>query len=426
MFHLVQNAKIEEIQIEEDIIIGLSTKGLYHILEQIYFHLPLNAIRAFKKVSPQWKDIISSLQTSKIPRLRQITDRNINKAWKSEKPTLLESSFNLPKLMGAKFLVDARHVIIAGRTLPMKHCRSDILIFDSKTLEYIRQICAANLKDLKMNENYLVALVQKKDSTMESQALFIWNRSQKFPANTTWTFFPWTESNPFNHVFFSADDFLNCAIKDPSTSNVIFRKTSLSNHSIETSKPIKMESGYVAFAVPLLDGSDNLLVLELLNQKWFYSRYDAVAGCLWKVAKQPFELLDWNDEFLVMKNESTTSVKLDVVRMADGKIEQSLDFTKKLAHIHVAHINGGRIAINGLTIIDSSDVTTANHSRDVTAHDVIVVDRRTGETLLECRHHIDFSSSDIPLRNDFDFHLEQNKLVLRAGEQLYSLNFDSV
>jgi hypothetical protein len=70
----------------------LSDRSLWNILEEIYSNLTLTSVEVFKRVSPEWRKIISNLEASKIPRLRRIEDQKISNAWKNDESKIIIKS----------------------------------------------------------------------------------------------------------------------------------------------------------------------------------------------------------------------------------------------------------------------------------------------------------------------------------------------
>ena len=124
----------------------LSDRSLWNILEEIYSNLTLTSVEVFKRVSPEWRKIISNLEASKIPRLRRMEDQKISNAWKNdESKIIIKSPSAFPSFKtfpwGMKILSDERHVVLHG--LLSNH----VFILNAKKFQ--RFVDASNLNGIR-------------------------------------------------------------------------------------------------------------------------------------------------------------------------------------------------------------------------------------------------------------------------------------
>ncbi len=130
-------------------------RGFCHVLEQIYFHLPLKTFLAMKQVNRAWRKIIAKHQSSPLQRLQLLEDQKISSAWKNENTTKVQKLSQFPDHQctrgnHSETLSDGRHVIVV-QARPRQTVLSFLNGTNFKTLKY-------KFWDFKfaMNANYLV------------------------------------------------------------------------------------------------------------------------------------------------------------------------------------------------------------------------------------------------------------------------------
>ena len=75
----------------KDFIVQLCGRGLHRILEKINQNLTIGATVTFKKVSPEWREIIEKIETSKVKRLTHLVDQKISIVWNQDGPAISNS-----------------------------------------------------------------------------------------------------------------------------------------------------------------------------------------------------------------------------------------------------------------------------------------------------------------------------------------------
>jgi hypothetical protein len=378
---------------EEDFILELSKRSLDHIIEEIYIHLTFCATDAFKKVSPEWKEIIKKVETSNVPRLQQIEDRKVSNGWKNKKPFLKSLHMKyLLKTHDCQILLDENQIIIF-------QCGS-LFFFNASNLKLIKRV---NFKTVQatsfvINSNHLAVEVFQKGTNLRS--LYIWERCQACLGQPF--VLPWVNQSSFNLSV--GGDILNRVIREVDNSYFAVLETwNITTNSLQVSRVFKTHY-VINKARPIMDGSDHLLIASVQNvgqiKKHFYSRCSE-KECLWKIEKNSFKFKDWNSKFLLLN----FGPFFKVINLTNGKVEQTLDYSTRFMEIRSACIQGGRVAVNGVTV-DSKN-------------DVFIEDWRTGKTLAKCGRMLNFDLKSSKLF----FHFGKKNIALRRGGQIFVVYF---
>ena len=396
-------------------------RGYNHILDQIYLHLPLNAIGVFKNVSPQWEKIISKLQNSKIPRLRQWEEQKLESAWKNGKPAIVTTTKLLdcgfaPKL-DCEILADELDIFVYQYKPHGK-----MFVLNPKNLKIVRTISFADRDVLgfQINKRYLVGFVQ--DIGNDRITFFIWTRSEMFAGEPF--VLPWARNISLK-CHLTSENFLNRFISklpnadlmekwNLSTNSLEFSEiyqTEDSSDAIETSSVQQFLKKYVINdAFPMADGSDDVIFEAfqpfLDYEKSFFSRHSKTGSRLWRIETDS-SFHNFDSEFLALKCASDRR-KVKIVNLTNGKVEKSLDLSNQFSEIVSFQIQGRRIAIEGVT--------------SGLENDIFVFDWRTGQTLAKSRQLFNWNSNEQTFIRIY-FCLRREFFLLCREGLFYSANF---
>ena len=347
-------------------------------------------------MSPEWFEIIKKFETSNIPRIQQLEDQKISNAWKNENPILKD--LYLEDLL---YTHDCQMILSDESQIIICQC-SLLYFFNARNLKLIKKVKFETVTALRfvINVNYLVVEVcengfrKSESGSTLIKSLFIWKRFQACQGEPFKL--PWVRQGSFN---LSPGDILNRIIlQEDGSQCVLLEKWNLATSSLQYSKVIKTD-GIINKSRPIMDGSDDLLIasVEQIGEigKLFYSRCSE-RGCLWKIEKNSFRWMDWNSDFLLLK----LGTCLKIINFKNGKLEQTLDYSKKFQEIRSACIQGRRIAVNGLTV---------NLKKDI-----YIDDWKTGQALTKCSQMMNLDSN----LDKLSFHLGNKQIIIRSGGKL--------
>jgi hypothetical protein len=429
---------------EEDFIQELFDRGFYRVLEQIYFHLPLKTFEVLKKVSQTWKKIISKFQSSRARRLEVLNEQKISSAWKDGKPMVQK----FPQFPGLQYtrgfqsetISDESHLIVAqpGPKETVIHFWDGAHL---KTLKYKKL-----LADFVMNSNYFVAPVlacpiyrwvsnntdDDKDNTIIKYNDNDHKHNNRNDNNTTcqksflfWKLsgidvyecyiLPWVKHQC--DIITINGHFINRVVIQ-STGGFATQMWNLKTLTLYCCNPFRLDY----FNKKIYPGDRE--EISVLPVRYFYndlpisfrrwgqtenlcfSRLSIFSGTLWEFEENPsFRFTDYSKDHFVIQLISKEKKIVKIVNIANGTVENILDFTKKFKHMGKVKVQGRRIAYKA---------RISGKSRN----DIFIDDWRTGQNLAKCSQFFGLSNND--LKRNKSFQLLDKKIVVCIGGEVYS------